>query len=107
VRVAGLVCYVAGRCAWRVLRGRRVRLEIAEHVGKVARIFVHSQHPRTVLVDQSHAARPEPLARITARIASRQASHTFTVDEERLERVADLIAHVRVGQVQARQNDRL
>jgi len=95
-----------------VLGGAGVRLEIAEHVGEVAWILVHAQHPRAVLLDDTHTPRPEALARVAPRVAARQLTRRRLaggggVDEERLERVADLVAHVRVGQVETRQHDRL
>ena len=95
----------ASRCTGPVLRG--VSLEVAKHFGKVSRIFVHPQHPRTVLVDETNTSSPEALAAVTSGITSRQARCGVGVDEEWFERVTDLIAHVRVRQIQASQYNRL
>ena len=64
-----------------------VGLEVSKHVGEVSRILVHAQHPRAVLVDESNAARPEPLA-TRRRLAA--LSRAVRVNQERLESVADL-----------------
>jgi len=100
----------------RVLRG--VGFEVAKDLGEVARIFVHTQHSGAVLVDKTHAPCPEPARRadptcpepvpaVAPGITAGQAWRRLGVDEERLERIADLVAHVRVRQVQTGQDDSL
>jgi len=84
-----------------------VSLEIAEHLGEVARVLVHAQHARAVFVHQAHAARPETLAGVAAGVAAGQAMRGVGVDQERFERIADLVAHVGVGQIETGQHDRL
>ena len=89
----------------RVLRG--VGFEVAKDLGEVARIFVHTQHSGAVLVDKTHAPCPEPVPAVAPGITAGQAWRRLGVDEERLERIADLVAHVRVRQVQTGQDDSL
>ena len=88
-----------------VLRG--VSFEVSEHLGEVSWIFVHSQHPGAVFVDETNTASPEPFAGVTPGVAPRQPRRGVGVDQERLERVADLVAHVRVREIQTSQYNRL
>ena len=76
---------------------RRVSFEITKHFSEVARVLVHAQHSGAVLVDQADTARPELFACVlTVAVASGPGTSHVNIDEERLEWIADLVAHVRV-----------
>ena len=71
-----------------------VSLEFFEQTGKEVRIAVDPQHPVAHVDDDPDALVPEPLPVIVGR-------------DERSDRIADLISHVRVGQVEAGEHRRL
>jgi len=64
---------------------QRVRLELIEKLGEIALVSVDPEHVRAQVGHQT--ARPLP------------EDGPVLLDEERLERVADLVAHVGEGQV--------
>lgn len=69
------------------------RLQLGEDLGEVAGLGVDAQHLRGQLVDDVQAAVPEALLGV--------------FDEERLQRVGDLVAHVGVREVEAGEHDGL
>lgn len=68
-------------------------LQFGEDFGEVARLAVDAQHLGAQSVDDEEASVPEFVLAV--------------LDEEGLQRVADLVAHVAVGEVQAGKHRRL
>ena len=89
--VGGLVVAVAMRPA--AEGGFATCLQFGEDLGEVSGLAVDAQHLGAQPVDDEQAPVPELVLAV--------------LHEEGLQRIADLVAHVAVGQVQARQHRRL
>lgn len=75
------------------VRDNTARLQLGEDLGEEAGLGVDAQHAARQPVDDVQAAVPELVLGV--------------LDEERLEGVGDLVAHVGVREVEAGQDDRL
>lgn len=80
------------RRRWRTIN-YPTSLQLREHLGEKPRLGVDPQHVKRQTVDNQQASVPKLILGIFY--------------EERLERVGDLVAHVRVGEVEAGENDGL